>query len=379
MIDAHGTVVDPASTSGVPDESARSVAALDGLEQRSRSVPDELASLRERASVSETRYRNLLDGIAEGVVETTPAGEILEVNRAFAQMLGYDSGNDLILQVPGAADLVARPEDRPALMRRIADSPGELMEVELLRSDGSSLWVRIRATPHHAHGELASVQTIVQDITESRESERALHDASDEIETRERTLLAEAVHDDPLQLVIAAILRIDGLQGQVSDAHAEILEHIATLLEQSVDGLRQLIVALNPPDLADGLGVALKRLADGIFVGTNTQIRVTGSMHVPLEPSTKQNTYRILREALVNVRKHARAAHVVIALEPRSDCVVLTITDDGVGSAHLASKPGHMGTSTMNARAADEGAELVIRSRPNHGTTVALTVPLAAP
>jgi PAS domain S-box-containing protein len=367
IIDAPGSTGDPGRTSGVPEASAPGDAVADLFTPPPR----------QRDLQTEQRYRDVLNGLAEGVVETTPAGDFLNVNQAFARMLGYDSGEDLIEHVATAADLAVRPENRPALLRRIAASPSELLDVELRRRDGSSLWVRIRATSNHApDGELASVLTIVADLTESRASVRALHDASATIETRERSLLAEAVHDDPLQLVIAAILRIDGLQAQVGTAHSEVLEQIATILEQAVDGLRQLIVALNPPDLADGLGVALMRLAQGIFLGTTTQLRVTGSMHVPLPVPTKNNAYRLLREALVNVRRHAGATHVVIGLEPRLDCVVLTVSDDGIGSDDLLSGRGHMGMATMRARADDEGAELVITSRPGHGTTVTLTVPL---
>ena len=127
-------------------------------------------------------------------------------------------------------------------------------------------------------------------------------------ETRERALLADAVHDDPMQMIVAAILRIDYLRLSVAGEQGEELDRIATLLETSVERLRKLIVAITPPDLSDGLGVALRNLAEGIFIGTASVVRVIGPTNVGLNPPAKATAYRIMREALVNARKHAQAA-----------------------------------------------------------------------
>jgi len=102
------------------------------------------------------------------------------------------------------------------------------------------------------------------------------------IETRERAVLAEVIHDEPIQLIVAAILRIDLLHSRSTGDHADQLDEIATLLESSVDRLRRLIVALSPPDLTAGVGDALRVLADGIFVDATTQFRITGPMRVQL-------------------------------------------------------------------------------------------------
>ena len=67
-----------------------------------------------------------------------------------------------------------------------------------------------------------------------------------------------------------------------------------------MDRLRRLIVALSPPDLSDGLGGALRALADGIFVEATTQFHITGEMHVQLAAPAVQTVFRIFREAMVN-------------------------------------------------------------------------------
>lgn len=58
-----------------------------------------------------------------------------------------------------------------------------------------------------------------------------------------RSILADSVQDDPLQLILAALLRIDGLRSAAPSASAE-LDAITGLLTMTVDRLRALIIAL---------------------------------------------------------------------------------------------------------------------------------------
>ncbi len=135
------------------------------------------------------------------------------------------------------------------------------------------------------------------------------------IETRERSVLAEVIHDEPIQLIVAALLRVDLLHAQSAGDAVDQLDEIATLLESSVDRLRRLIVALSPPDLSDGLGSALRVLADGIFVDANTQFQIIGPLRVHLAPSAEETVFRIFREAMVNARKHSSASNVTLRLD----------------------------------------------------------------
>jgi signal transduction histidine kinase len=132
---------------------------------------------------------------------------------------------------------------------------------------------------------------------------------------------------------------------------------------------------MTPLDVSDGLGVALHGLASGIFVGTATTVDVKGPTHVHLSVQATTAAYRIMREALVNARKHASATHVVLTLHEDPDGVVLTLTDDGAGTDSLESGPGHLGIATMRARAQADGADLTIDSRPGAGTRVSLRIP----
>lgn len=212
-------------------------------------------------------------------------------------------------------------------------------------------------------------------LTQLSVEQRELVDQLGDVEQRERILLSEAIHDGPMQTIVAAAMRIDTLAMALDGESAQELDSLVTMLESAVDRLRTLIIALNPPDLSDGLGRALLGLAQGIFIGTDTRVRAVGLQHVALSTATKGTVYRIFREALVNVRKHAHASEVEIRLEHEQDHVRATLTDDGVGADSFDSGPGHLGMTTMRARAHAEGGRLTVTGSRGEGTRVTLVLP----
>ncbi len=203
---------------------------------------------------------------------------------------------------------------------------------------------------------------------------RALLDRLADTEHRERTLIAEAIHDDPLQTIVAAITQVDLLGLRHPEAQHDCTT-VNSMLESAVDKLRALIIANSAPNFDGGLATALDRLADGIFVGTATAVEVTGTAHASLTTEAELAAYRIVREALVNVRKHAFARQVSIDVVDTDTSVVITVVDDGIGCEHPRTGGGHLGLPAMHSRARAVGGRLRISSARGAGTTVTLTLP----
>ena len=156
------------------------------------------------------------------------------------------------------------------------------------------------------------------------------------------------------------------------------MERLIVTLETSIQRLRTLIIALTPPDLSKGLGMALRKLAEGIFLGTPTEITVLGEAHVHLTALSKGNAHRILREAMVNARKHAHAEHVVLELSERDGTVVARLTDDGVGAAQPRRRSRvTWGWPPCGPGPTPTGVVLTSISAPGKGTTILLTLPMA--
>jgi signal transduction histidine kinase len=97
------------------------------------------------------------------------------------------------------------------------------------------------------------------------------------------------------------------------------------------------------------------------------------------EPPPEQGTvlYRITKEALVNVRKHAKANNVEVRLEEKDGGVLVRVEDDGIGiSADTnGSPPGHLGMLAMRERAELAGGWSRVSSDPDGGTVVEVWVP----
>jgi signal transduction histidine kinase len=214
-------------------------------------------------------------------------------------------------------------------------------------------------------------------LQELTEQQRELLEELAGMEIRERSHMAESIHDEPIQLIVAAAMRIDTLRMGRSGSEGEELDRLAALLESSVDWLRNLIqVDLAAPDLTYGIGGALRNLADGLFVGTR-RLQIVGPMNVNLSPPATAAAYRILREALINAHKHANAENIAVRIVSLDSMVVFSVTDDGIGTADPTG-PGHLGMATMRARAEAEGGKLHIHSSPGAGMTTVLTLPMAA-
>ena len=295
----------------------------------------------------------------------------------FESRIGYPAhpGISHVISAPIRYD--GRLVGRLRVFRFEPDNPFQPGDDDLLQVLADRTGAAIVERRMRAQLELQRTQArVIGDrLKELTAEQRELLDQLAGVEERERTLLAEAIHDGPMQLIVAVMMRLENLGISGSNADMQEVEELVDTLETSVQRLRTLIVALTPPDLTEGMAAALNDLAQGIFIGTGTQITFAGVRHVPLTPLRKQNALRILREALVNVRKHARAQHVLVELEQADGQVIARIVDDGVGAHELDAGPGHLGMATMRARASAEGGHLDVRGIPDVGTTVTLMLP----
>jgi signal transduction histidine kinase len=97
--------------------------------------------------------------------------------------------------------------------------------------------------------------------------------------------------------------------------------------------------------------------------------------HVTLGLDQRRQIVLLVREALVNVQKHANATSVVITFSVQDATLTIVVEDDGVGIDRARPTDGY-GIVSMERRAAALGGRLAIASRPEGGTTLTLTVPL---
>jgi signal transduction histidine kinase len=198
----------------------------------------------------------------------------------------------------------------------------------------------------------------------------------------ERLRIAREMHD-----VVAHAMSVIAVQAgtgrfvieQSPDVAAEALATIETTSRAALQELRRLLTVLRDEDLADepltpAPGV---RDLDGLVeanaqAGLDVQVLVRGEPS-PLPAGVDQCVYRVVQEALTNVRKHARVARAVVTLEYDESTLGVEVRDDGVGST-AASGSGH-GIVGMRERVELYGGRLEIGAA-RRGFRVAARLPV---
>ena len=128
---------------------------------------------------SEERFRSLSDAAFEGIA-ISEGGRILEVNKSFAEMYGYEASE--VVGMP-ALDFVV-PESREAVRRHISSHAPEPYEVVSLRKDGTTFDTEVRGKKALYQGRTVRI-TALRDITERKNAEKRFREA----EQRYRTLV----------------------------------------------------------------------------------------------------------------------------------------------------------------------------------------------
>jgi signal transduction histidine kinase len=106
--------------------------------------------------------------------------------------------------------------------------------------------------------------------------------------------------------------------------------------------------------------------------GLDVQITLCDEPPIPLK--VKESLYRIAREALHNIIKHAGATRVTLRLDHADPFVTLEITDNGIGFNTNQDFPGHLGLQSMRERILNLGGEMHLTSTPGKGTQLLVKV-----
>lgn len=181
----------------------------------------------------------------------------------------------------------------------------------------------------------------------------------------ERRRIARRIHDEMGQTLAAARWSLAAGKREEADA----------LLAELADGLRQLARELRPPLLDElGLGAAVERLLEDFSSSTGIEaIHELPRGRFP--PEVEIAVFRVVQEALENVRRHARARRVTVEITRCGDRLVGRIEDDGVGLDQRRINEG-LGLPGMREWISTVGGKFSVTSFPGKGTRIEFEVPL---
>ena len=200
----------------------------------------------------------------------------------------------------------------------------------------------------------------------------------------ERKRVARELHDETVQMLIALSRRLEGLAAlpePLPEAAVERLAALQELIGTTLTGVRRFIRDLRPSTLDHlGLVATIEGLTDDLSDdGIETELVVVGEAR-RLQPEEELVLFRIIQEALSNIRRHSKASHAMVQIGFHLDRVQVKVHDDGIGFDAPARmdglvSTGKLGLIGMYERARMLGGTLTVQSRSGVSTVIIVDVP----
>ena len=344
---------------------------------------------------SEEHLRLIFDAAVDGFVEVDHAGLVLRANGAFGRMVGRD-----------AALFTGRPWEEVAEGIEGADAGFTRLQhgghATIERPDGQV--VHLESTASVIPTDPPRTLMLVRDVSAAKVAEQTIRSLfhflqdRDEDRTRllrrseaaieqERNRIARDLHDGPVQGMSAATLSLEAallmIKAGDADTGVELLERIRTEIAGEADALRRLMSGLRPPVLEErGLMPALRELVERFEVDAGVVSIFEGNIRRSVPRDAETLAYRVVQEALTNVRRHADASSVTVHVDTETGQLRLEVEDDGVGFETNRTRDylrsGRVGLASMRERVELVNGTFTVRSSPGRGTAVTALIPLDA-
>ncbi|KQU68848.1 hypothetical protein ASD62_02375 [Phycicoccus sp. Root563] len=227
---------------------------------------------------------------------------------------------------------------------------------------------------------LPLVRTLVRRVDKARDERNVMVRHALSASDLERRRIAADLHDGLVQDLTGLAYTLPAVIRAIPESDADsrrVLVAVREGLDRDVIALRGLLTDIYPADLADeGLLVAVEELAE--------RAREKGlDVHVRIDPEiprasaeSVQLVYRVVREALRNVVRHAHASSAWVEAWVEGPVARVTVADDGVGMAPGATERGHVGLRLLADTLVDFGGGLELGTPKGGGVEVRATIPL---
>ncbi|GAA4548276.1 PAS domain-containing sensor histidine kinase [Amycolatopsis samaneae] len=252
-----------------------------------------------------------------------------------------------------------------------------------LRKDGSRFWANsVLTAVRDERGEIVGFGKVVRDLTPRRDrlGRQQVFTHLVRAQETERRRIAWDVHDDSIQSMIAVSMHLQMLAARQPEEVRAALAELDESIQGTIRRLRALVAQLRPPvHDTDDLVSALRGYLDDVVTGWGLEYGLRQDIDVTaFTPEVVVNVFRIVQEAMVNVRKHASATRVEVTLTERDGGLLVRVSDNGVGMDVAAAGAGrweHVGLSAMRERAEAAQGWLTVDSAPGAGVTIEFWMP----
>jgi signal transduction histidine kinase len=375
---------------------------------------EELRRTQEQLIEANKRYRMLYEYAPLGYFTLDPKGIITDLNYAGAAMLDSEPslarGRAFDRYVDAASrelflDFLAATTDARGIRTvevklRKSDknqAPVVLLESVRMLEPGTAIPAILLAAmdisklkqAQHLALELNRTleQRVIERTAEAEHKTKQLRVLTNKLvraEFIERRRIAQNLHDDLAQVLVAGIMKTAALREHTVNNELDgELTDIGDIFKHATQYTRGLIGDLNPIALREReLTLAVNRLAMEMEKYKLT-VTVDSDVEVILEEELGYAVYQSIRELLFNIVKHARTDAAWIRIERNEKDLIVTVRDEGCGmpptrSPVTSENKESYGLLGIEERVASLGGRFTMQSRPGSGTVCTLTVPLVA-
>lgn len=238
----------------------------------------------------------------------------------------YDKAKDL------QVELMTKKAEEQLLIQRRNELERRLKIARETADKAEALVSRVGVAMGYLSGELQDLSIQLEDIKQKQYLGIKIIKAQEE----ERKRVAREIHDGPAQLIANLVIKTELCEKLIDmDAQKakEELANIRGFLRSSLSDVRKIIYDLRPMSLDDlGLVPTLQRYISNYSEenGISIDFMVFGAPK-PLKPVVELAAFRIIQEALSNIKKHSEARNGCVRVEFTTDQLNLLISDDGKG------------------------------------------------
>jgi len=249
-------------------------------------------------------------------------------------------------------------------------------------------WLHFTASPiKNSKGEVIGAIETLEDATERKRAEENLRYHLQQItkaQEEERKRIARELHDDTAQVLGSLLRQLDNFirkKHGFTPNEVLFLKDLQTQLNRGLQSMQRFVQDLRPSLLDDlGLIPAVRSLVKGLQEsdGIDTKLKIVGGER-RFSPEVELLLFRIVQEALNNIRRHAHASEAQVLMKFDGDEVKVTVSDNGRGfelrgGVDDLPRIGKLGLAGMMERARLLSGTLKVKSTPGKGTTLIVEV-----
>ncbi len=328
---------------------------------------------------SEERFRKLFDSTGDDIFVTDINENIVEVNNAACESLGYSREELLSMKITEIKS--PKYKDTVSENRKIIYGKGShTFESEHVTKDGKVIQVEFMSRLV-SYGDEKLILSIVRNISQRRELERQILSAVIRGEERERQRFAREMHDGLGPLLSTVKIYVNELASvNLSDEERrELIRHSNEMLDEAVNSARTISNNLMPTVIQSyGLIKAVHAFCEKVNKTNKINIQFeTENIEERLEENLELILFRVISELINNTLKHASAENVFILLVKYEDRLSLYFRDDGVGfdaEEILQSDNKGMGLKNIISRVKSINGNYSFSSRPGEGFTIKIEI-----